>query len=74
METTTSKTLNMKFGNANNTKNIVLPDPLDTLDADTVNTAMNDVVALETLIDNEGNLLDLVVGAELETVTTQVLF
>ena len=74
METTTSKTLNMKFGNANNTKNIALPDPRDTLDADIVNTAMNDVVALETLIDNEGNLLDLVVGAELETVTTQVLF
>ena len=74
METITSKTLNMKFGNTNNTKNIALPDPLDTLDADTVNTAMNDVVAFETLIDNEGNLLDLVVGAELETVTTQVLF
>ena len=36
METTTSKTLNMKFGNTNNTKNIALPDPLDTLDADTV--------------------------------------
>ena len=73
-ETTTSKTLNMKFGNANNTKNISLPEPLDTLDAETVSTAMNDVVALETLMDNEGNLLDTVVGAEIETVTTQTLF
>jgi len=51
-----------------------LPDPLDTLDAETVVGTMNEVVALETMIDSDGDLLDLVVGAEIETVTTQVLF
>ena len=71
---TTSKTLKMTFGNANGNKNINLPDPLDTLDAETVVGTMNEVVALETMIDSDGNLLDLVVGAEIETVTTQVLF
>ena len=74
MSETTSKTLKMTFGNANGNKNISLPDPLDTLDAETVVGTMNEVVALETMIDSEGNLLDLVVGAEIETVTTQVLF
>lgn len=36
MSETTSKTLKMTFGNANGNKNISLPDPLDTLDAEII--------------------------------------
>ena len=73
-EITTTKTLNMKFGNANSTKNIGLSEPLDDLNAEIVSTAMIDLVAMETLMDNNGNLLTDVLGAELETVTKQTLF
>ena len=71
---TTTKTLNMTFGNANGNKNVSLQEPLDDLTADTVSTTMNEVVALETLMDTSGNLLIDVVGANIETVTTQTLF
>ena len=71
---TTTKTLNMTFGNANGNKNVSLQEPLDDLTADTVSTTMNEVVALETLMDTSGNLLTDVVGANIETVTTQTLF
>lgn len=70
----TTKTLRMTFGNANGNKNITLEDPLDNLEAEAVSTAMNEVVALETLMDSKGTLLDQVVGAEVETVTVQTLF
>lgn len=70
----TTKTLRMTFGNANGNKNITLEDPLDNLESETVSTAMNEVVALETLMDGKGTLLDQVVGAEIETVTVQTLF
>lgn len=74
MMSETTKTLRMTFGNANGNKNITLEDPLDNLEAETVSTAMNEVVALETLMDSKGTLLDQVVGAEVETVTVQTLF
>lgn len=70
----TTKTLRMTFGNANGNKNITLEDPLDNLESEAVSTAMNEVVALETLMDGKGTLLDQVVGAEIETVTVQTLF
>ena len=71
---TTSKTLNMTFGNTYGNKNVSLPEPLDDLTADTVSTTMSEVVALETLMDSDGNLLTDVIGAEIQTVTTQTLF
>ena len=74
MTTTTTRKLNMTFGNDDGKKNISVDEPLDDLTAETVADTMNDIVVLETLVDNKGNLLDQVVGAELETVTKQVLF
>lgn len=71
---TTVKTLNMKFGNADGNKSVSLSDPLDNLTAEVVSEAMNEIVVLETLLDNKGNLLDQVVSAEIETVTKQTLF
>ena len=71
---TTSKTLNMTFGNTHGNKNVSLPEPLDDLAADTVSTTMSEVVALETLMDSDGNLLTDVIGANIQTVTTQTLF
>ena len=71
---TTSKTLNMTFGNTHGNKNVSLPEPLDDLTADTVSTTMSEVVALETLMDSDGNLLTDVIGASIQTVTTQTLF
>ncbi len=73
-DTITSKTLNMTFGNTDGNKRISLADPLDDLTADTVSTAMMEIVALETLVDNKGALLTDVMGAEIETVTKQTLF
>ena len=74
MTTTTTRKLNMTFGNDDGKKNISVDEPLDDLTAETVADTMNDIVVLETLVDNKGNLLDQVVGAELETVTKQTLF
>ena len=73
MSTTTRK-LRMKFGNEDGNKDIAIDNPLTDLDAETTANAMNDIVALETLVDGNGKLLNLVVGAEIETVTTQTLF
>lgn len=74
MTTTTTRKLNMTFGNDDGKKNISVDEPLDDLTAETVADTMNDIVVLETLIDNNGKLLDQVVSAELETITKQVLF
>ena len=73
MSTITRK-LRMKFGNEDGNKDIAIDNPLTDLDAETTANAMNDIVALETLVDGNGKLLNLVVGAEIETVTTQTLF
>ena len=74
MSTTTTRKLNMKFGNDDGSKNISINDPLTDIDGETTLNAMNEIVALETLVDSNGKLLDMVVGAELETVTKQTLF
>jgi len=74
MSTTTTRKLNMKFGNEDGSKNVSINDPLTDIDGETTLNAMNEIVALETLVDSNGKLLDLVVGAELETVTKQTLF
>jgi len=74
MTTTTTRKLNMKFGNEDGSKNVSINDPLTDIDGETTLNAMNEIVALETLVDSNGKLLDLVVGAELETVTKQTLF
>jgi len=74
MSTTTTRKLNMKFGNDDGSKNISINDPLTDIDGETTLNAMNEIVALETLVDSNGKLLDLVVGAELETITKQTLF
>ena len=71
---TTSKTLNMTFGNTDGNRKISLAEPLDDLAADTVSLTMGEIVALETLVDGNGNLLTDVMGAEIQTVTTQTLF
>ncbi|MBQ2859213.1 MAG: DUF2922 family protein [Alphaproteobacteria bacterium] len=71
---TTSKTLNMTFGNTDGNRKISLAEPLDDLTADNVSLTMSEIVALETLVDGNGNLLTDVIGAEIETVTKQVLF
>ena len=73
MSTITRK-LRMKFGNEDGNKDITIDNPLTDLDSETTATAMNDIVALETLVDNKGKLLNLVVGAELETITKDTLF
>ncbi|MBQ2370083.1 MAG: DUF2922 family protein [Peptococcaceae bacterium] len=73
MSTTTRK-LRMKFGNEDGNKDITIDNPLTDLDSETTANAMNDIVALETLVDNKGKLLNLVVGAELETITKDTLF
>ena len=73
MSTTTRK-LRMKFGNEDGNKDITIDNPLTDLDGETTANAMNDIVALETLVDNKGKLLNLVVGAELETITKDTLF
>jgi hypothetical protein len=64
----------MKFGNEDGNKDITIDNPLTDLDSETTANAMNDIVALETLVDNKGKLLNLVVGAELETITKDTLF
>jgi hypothetical protein len=64
----------MKFGNEDGNKDITIDNPLTDLDGETTANAMNDIVALETLVDNKGKLLNLVVGAELETITKDTLF
>ena len=64
----------MKFGNEDGNKDITIDNPLSDLDSETTANAMNDIVALETLVDNKGKLLNLVVGAELETITKDTLF
>ena len=74
MTTTTTRKLNMKFGNEDGSKNVSINDPLTDIDGETTLNAMNEIVALETLVDSNGKLLDMVVGAELETVTKQTLF
>jgi len=74
MTTTTTRKLNMKFGNDDGSKNVSINDPLTDIDGETTLNAMNEIVALETLVDSNGKLLDMVVGAELETVTKQTLF
>ena len=74
MSTTTTRKLNMKFGNEDGSKNISINDPLTDIDGETTLNAMNEIVAPETLVDSNGKLLDMVVGAELETVTKQTLF
>jgi len=74
MSTTTTRKLNMKFGNEDGSKNVSINDPLTDIDGETTLNAMNEIVALETLVDSNGKLLDMVVGAELETVTKQTLF
>ena len=73
MSTITRK-LRMKFGNEDGKKDITIDNPLTDLDSETTANAMNDIVALETLVDNKGKLLNLVVGAELETITKDTLF
>jgi hypothetical protein len=73
MSTITRK-LRMKFGNEDGNKDITIDNPLTDLDSETTANAMNDIVALETLVDNKGKLLNLVVGAELETITKDTLF
>ena len=73
MSTITRK-LRMKFGNEDGNKDITIDNPLSDLDSETTANAMNDIVALETLVDNKGKLLNLVVGAELETITKDTLF
>ena len=73
MSTITRK-LRMKFGNEDGNKDITIDNPLTDLDGETTANAMNDIVALETLVDNKGKLLNLVVGAELETITKDTLF
>ena len=74
MSTTTTRKLNMKFGNEDGSKNVSINDQLTDIDGETTLNAMNEIVALETLVDSNGKLLDMVVGAELETVTKQTLF
>jgi len=74
MSTTTTRKLNMKFGNEDGSKNVSINDPLTDIDGETTLNAMNEIVALETLVDSNGKLLDMVVGAELETITKQTLF
>ena len=74
MTTTTTRKLNMKFGNEDGSKNVSINDPLTDIDGETTLNAMNEIVALETLVDSNGKLLDMVVGAELETITKQTLF
>ena len=74
MTTTTTRKFNMKFGNEDGSKNVSINDPLTDIDGETTLNAMNEIVALETLVDSNGKLLDMVVGAELETVTKQTLF
>ncbi len=74
MSTTTTRKLNMTFGNDDGSKKFSLNDPLADLDGETVSGTMNEIVELETLVDNSGKLLNLVEGAELETVTKQTLF
>ena len=54
MSTTTRK-LRMKFGNEDGNKDITIDNPLTDLDSETTANAMNDIVALETLVDNKGN-------------------
>ena len=73
MSTITRK-LRMKFGNEDGNKDITIDNPLTDLDSETTANSMNDIVALETLVDNKGKLLNLVVGAELETITKDTLF
>ena len=73
MSTITRK-LRMKFGNEDGNKDITIDNPLTDLDSETTANAMNDIVALETLVDNKGKLLNLVVGAEIETITKDTLF
>ena len=73
MSTITRK-LRMKFGNEDGNKDITIDNPLTDLDSETTANAMTDIVALETLVDNKGKLLNLVVGAELETITKDTLF
>lgn len=73
-DTITTKTLNMTFGNTDGNRRISLAEPLEDLTADTVSQAMMEIVAFETLVDSKGALLTDVMGAELETVTTQTLF
>ena len=71
---TTIKKLNMTFGSTASSKKISLEDPLDTLDGETVANAMNDILALETMLDAKGNLLVDAVGAEIEETITTTLF
>ena len=73
MSTTTRK-LRMTFGNEDGNKDVNLDNPLTDLTGETVAATMGEIVALETLVDSNGNLLDLVVGAEIETVTIDTLF
>ena len=71
---TTIKKLNMTFGSAAGNKKISLDDPLDTLDSETVANAMNEVLALETMLDSKGNLLTDAVAAEVQETITTTLF
>ena len=63
MTTATTRKLNMKFGNEDGSKNVSINDPLTDIDGETTLNAMNEIVALETLVDSNGKLLDMVVGA-----------
>ena len=74
MSTTTTRKLRMKFGNEDGNKDIAIDNPLEDIGGETVAETMGEIVELETLVDSNGKLLNLVVSAELETVTKQVLF
>lgn len=74
MSTTTTRKLNMTFGNDDGNKTIGLDDPLTSLTSETVSETMAEIIALETLTDTKGSLLTQAVGAVLETITKQTLF
>ncbi len=71
----TQRKLNIHLSSDANTKTTLsTDDPLDNLDAETVSTAAESLVAKAILNDSKGNLLTTVVGADLVEITTQTLF
>ncbi len=74
MTTTVSKKAQLVFANDNNKVNISLNDPKEDLTAETVSTAMDNVVDSGTLLDKDGAPVDSAYSAKIVTTTTETLF
>ncbi len=74
MTTTTSKKAELVFANDNNKVKVSLNDPKDDLTAETVSTAMDNVVDSGTLLDKDGAPVDSAYSATIITTTKESLF